>query len=71
MMADVLRQIYYSRYITADTLPQIYCVPQQRPYFHKFPTPEAFDCCIRICLLQRIAPRSPLDRFNYKKAAKI
>ena len=64
IIAGILRQIYYGRYITADTLRQICCVPpQRRPYLDKFPATEALDCCIRICLLQRIAPRTPLDCF--------
>ena len=69
--ADILRQIYYGNYITADTLWPIYCVPQKRPYLDTFPEPEALDCCVRTCLLQRIAPRTPLDRFIYKKSAGI
>ena len=60
IMADILRQIFYGRSITADTLRQIYCVPQKRPYLDKFPAPEALDCCIRICLLQRIPCGPPL-----------
>ena len=58
--ADILWQIYYGRYI-------IYSVPQKRPYLNDFEAPEALDCCIRICLLQRTAPRTPLDRLVYKK----
>ena len=66
----ILRQLYYGRYITSDILRQmrwniyiyIYCVPQKRPCLNKFSAPEALACCIRICLLQHIAPRTPLDR---------
>ena len=57
--ADILQQIYYGRYIKADTLWQIYCVQQKRPCLDKFLAPEALDCCIRICLLQRITLVSP------------
>ena len=42
------------------------------PSFDKFIAPEALDCYIRICLLQRIVPRTPLDRFagvNYENGA--
>ena len=69
--ADMLRQISYGRYIMADTLWQTYCVQQKRLYLHIFLVPEAVDCCVRTCLLQRIAPRTPLDRFVSKEAAKI
>ena len=72
-MAIMLRQIYYVTYImayTTDTLRQIYCVPQKRPYLYKCAATEALTCCIRICLLQRIAPRTPLDRFIYKRPPK-
>ena len=68
-MADMLRQlyylrqIYYGRCITADRLRRIHCVQQTRPYLDKRKAPEALDCCIRICLLQHIAPMTPLDRF--------
>ena len=74
--ADILRHIYiyiyYGRYIAAyvytttlmgDTLRQIHCVQQKRPYLKKCPALEALDCCVRICPLQRIAPRTTLDRF--------
>ena len=44
---------------------------QKRPYLYKFPAPEALDCCVQTCLLQRIAPKRPRDRFIYKKATKI
>ena len=30
--------------------------PQKRQYLSTFAAPEAVDCCIRILLLQRIAP---------------
>ena len=61
--ADILRQMYYGRYYTADTLWPLHCVHKKRPYLGKFPAPEALDCCIRICLLQRIAPTTGLDCF--------
>ena len=35
----------------------------KRPYLNKFTAPEALGCCIRICLLQRVSPKTPLDRF--------
>ena len=57
--ADILRHIYYGRYIMADTLWTTCCVPQQMPYLKKCTAPEALDCCIQICLLQRITPASP------------
>ena len=59
-----LRQIYYGRFITADTLQQIYCIQQKQPYLSKFTAPESLDCFIRICLLQRMTPKTPLDRLH-------
>ena len=37
--------------------------PQQNPYLHTFTVPAAFDCCIRIWLLQCMTPKTPLDCF--------
>ena len=47
----------------ADTLRQIYCVPQRRPSLDEFTVPEAHDCCIGACLLQRIAPQTTQASF--------
>ena len=63
--ADIVQQIYYSRDITADILRTT-----KRPYLNKCAAPEALDCYIRVCLLQRIAPRAPLDRLIQKSAGK-
>ena len=53
-MADMLWQIYYGRYIMADTLWQIHCRPQRKPYPNELTATEALDRCIRILSLQRI-----------------
>ena len=37
--------------------------PQKQPYLNKGTAPEAFDCCIRLRFLHRIAPRTSLDSF--------
>ena len=42
IVVDIAWQIYHGRYIMADTLRQIYCVP----YLDKCTAPEALDCCI-------------------------
>ena len=55
----IIWKIYYGIYITADILQHIYCVQQKRPYLNKCTAPAALDCCIRICLWQRIIPASP------------
>ena len=70
LAADILQQICYDRYITAETLWPIYCVQQKRPYLPKFTAPEALDCCVRTCLMQPIVPRTPMDCFIYNKSAK-
>ena len=46
----------YGRYVMDNILRTT-----KRPYLDKFPAPEALNCCVQICLLQRIAPRTPLD----------
>ena len=69
-MADIARQIHHGSYFTADTLRQIYNVQQKRPYLKTFAAPEALDCCIRICVLQRITQRTPLGHLIYKRPPK-
>ena len=44
--------------------------PQKYQYLNKYTAPEAFDCCVRTCLLLPIAPRPPQGRFVYKNDAK-
>ena len=65
--ADILREIYYGRYVMADMLR----IQQKQPYLDKCPVPEALDCCVRTCSLRPTAPRTPLDRFIYDKADTI
>ena len=71
IIADILQQISYGRCITANSFGQIYCVQQKRQHLSKCTAPGALDCCIGICLLQRIAPRTSQERFIHKKATKI
>ena len=54
IMTDILWQIYYSRYIMADI-----SRTTNAAISRLISAPEALDCSIRICLLQRITPSSP------------
>ena len=72
IMSDILRQldqgtyvtadIYYGSYITADTLRQMHygtyiAYHKNGNVSNKIPAPEALNCCVRICSLQRVAPK--------------
>ena len=53
IMADILRQIHYGRYIAFN----------KNKHINQYSAPEAVDCCIQVCSLQRIVPRTHLDHF--------
>ena len=54
-MTDPLRQVYYGKYIMADIFRTA-----KTGISRQHSSAEALDCCIRTCLLQRIAPGTQL-----------